>query len=75
MSEAGPDAVIATRGDACVRGVSRWALGERLGMTIDVVEVLELGGMLPVVVGLLARLAGALVGAVNLHAGSTASMP
>lgn len=48
-------------------GLSQPALGERLGMTADAVESLELGGMLPVTAGFLARLAGALDVTVNLH--------
>lgn len=48
-------------------GLSQSALGERLGMTADAVEALELGGMLPVTADLLVRLAGALDVAVDLH--------
>lgn len=48
-------------------GLSQTALGERLGMTADAVEALELAGMLPVTAGLLARLAGALDVTVDLH--------
>lgn len=48
-------------------GLSQSALGERLGMTADAVEALETGGMLPVAVGLLVRLAGALDGRLDLH--------
>ncbi|MGY1497891.1 helix-turn-helix domain-containing protein [Streptomyces sp. QTS52] len=48
-------------------GLSQSALGERLGMTPDAVEALELGGMLPVTADLLVRLAGALDVTVDLH--------
>ncbi|MEU7378978.1 MULTISPECIES: helix-turn-helix domain-containing protein [unclassified Streptomyces] len=41
-------------------GLAQAALGERLGMTADEVEVIELGGMLPLTADLLVRLAGAL---------------
>ncbi|MGX4690113.1 helix-turn-helix domain-containing protein [Streptomyces sp. JNUCC 63] len=48
-------------------GLSRSALGERLGMTADEVEAVELGGMLPLTADLLVRLAGALDVTVDLH--------
>lgn len=41
-------------------GLSQSALGERLGMTADDVEAVELGGLLPVTADLLVRLAVAL---------------
>ncbi|WP_112465899.1 helix-turn-helix domain-containing protein [Streptomyces triticisoli] len=47
--------------------LSRSALGERLGMTPDEVEAIELGGMLPLTADLLVRLAGALDVTVDLH--------
>jgi DNA-binding XRE family transcriptional regulator len=43
------------------------ALGERLGVTADEVEAIELGGMLPITADLLVRLAVALEVAVDLH--------
>ncbi|NEC87619.1 helix-turn-helix transcriptional regulator [Streptomyces sp. SID12501] len=48
-------------------GLSQPALGERLGMTADAVDALEVGGMLPVTADLLVRLAGALDVTVDLH--------
>lgn len=48
-------------------GLPQSALGERLGMTADAVEALELGGILPVTADLLVRLAGALDVTVDLH--------
>jgi ribosome-binding protein aMBF1 (putative translation factor) len=41
-------------------GLSQSVLGERLGMTADEVEAVELGGLLPVTADLLVRLAVAL---------------
>ncbi|WP_225098666.1 helix-turn-helix domain-containing protein [Streptomyces sp. CoH27] len=49
-------------------GLSQAALGERLGMSADGVEAVELGGMLPVTADLLVRLATALDVTVDLHA-------
>ncbi|GHD34904.1 MULTISPECIES: helix-turn-helix domain-containing protein [Streptomyces] len=43
------------------------ALAERLGMTVDDVEAVELGGMLPLTADLLVRLATALGVTVDLH--------
>ncbi|MBA4861162.1 helix-turn-helix transcriptional regulator [Streptomyces sp. PSKA54] len=48
-------------------GLTQAGLGERLGMTADEVEAVELGGMLPVTADLLVRLAAALQVTVNLH--------
>ena len=48
-------------------GLSQSVLGERLGMTVDEVEAVELGGLLPVTADLLVRLAGALDVTVDLH--------
>ncbi|MCN9244445.1 helix-turn-helix domain-containing protein [Streptomyces sp. RY43-2] len=48
-------------------GLSQSVLGERLGLTVDEVEAVELGGMLPVTADLLVRLAGALDVTVDLH--------
>ncbi|MFE9763213.1 helix-turn-helix domain-containing protein [Streptomyces sp. NPDC005808] len=48
-------------------GLSEPVLAERLGMTVDEVETLELGGMLPVTADLLVRLAAALQVTVDLH--------
>ncbi|MFE9169501.1 helix-turn-helix domain-containing protein [Streptomyces kebangsaanensis] len=48
-------------------GLAQSALGERLGMTADEVEAIELGGMLPLTGDLLVRLAGALDVTVELH--------
>ncbi|MGW2647799.1 helix-turn-helix domain-containing protein [Streptomyces sp. NPDC001393] len=50
-----------------VLGLSQSALGERLGMSVDEVEAVELGGMLPVTADLLVRLATALDVTVDLH--------
>jgi ribosome-binding protein aMBF1 (putative translation factor) len=49
------------------RGLTQSALGERLGMTADEVEAVELGGLLPITADLLARLAAALDVTVDLH--------
>ncbi|GHI05288.1 hypothetical protein AQI88_23365 [Streptomyces cellostaticus] len=51
-------------------GLPQSALGERLGMSVDEVEAVELGGMLPVTVDLLVRLATALDVTVDLHVDS-----
>ena len=48
-------------------GLSQAGLGERLAMTAEEVEAVELGGMLPVTTDLLVRLAAALRVAVDLH--------
>jgi ribosome-binding protein aMBF1 (putative translation factor) len=48
-------------------GLTQAALGERLGMTVDEVEAVELGGMLPVTADLLVRLATALDVTVDLR--------
>ncbi|GAB2986601.1 hypothetical protein GCM10023080_060070 [Streptomyces pseudoechinosporeus] len=48
-------------------GLSQSVLGERLGMTADEVEAVELGGMLPVTADLLVRLAVALQVTVDVH--------
>lgn len=48
-------------------GLSQSQLGERLGMSDDEVEAVELGGLLPVTADLLVRLAAALNVAVDLH--------
>jgi ribosome-binding protein aMBF1 (putative translation factor) len=48
-------------------GLTQSALGERLGMTSDEVEAVELGGMLPITADLLVRLAAALDVTVDLH--------
>lgn len=48
-------------------GLPQSVLGERLGMTADEVEAIELGGMLPLTADLLVRLAGALDVKVELH--------
>ncbi|MCP3820690.1 helix-turn-helix domain-containing protein [Streptomyces sp. A3M-1-3] len=48
-------------------GLTSSELGQRLGMSADEVEAIELGGVLPVSSDLLARLAAALDVAVDLH--------
>lgn len=48
-------------------GLSQSGLGERLAMTPEEVEAVELGGMLPLTTELLVRLAAALGVAVDLH--------
>ena len=48
-------------------GITQVALGERLGMSADDVEAVELGGMLPLTANLLLRLSTALDVAVDLH--------
>ncbi|KRD17487.1 MULTISPECIES: helix-turn-helix domain-containing protein [unclassified Streptomyces] len=51
-------------------GLSRGVLGERLGMTDEDVETIELGGLLPLTADLLVRLAAALDVTVDLHVAS-----
>ncbi|WP_240797733.1 helix-turn-helix transcriptional regulator [Streptomyces sp. F001] len=51
-------------------GLTQAALGERLGMTDEEVEAIELGGMLPITADLLVRLAAALDVTVDLHVAS-----
>ncbi|MEU9172122.1 helix-turn-helix transcriptional regulator [Streptomyces sp. NPDC048420] len=48
-------------------GLTQATLGERLGMSSDDVEAVELGGMLPITADLLVRLAAALDVTVELH--------
>ncbi|MGV9343208.1 helix-turn-helix domain-containing protein [Streptomyces spiralis] len=48
-------------------GLAQAALGERLGLTADEVEAIEVGGMLPITADLLVRLAVALDVSVDLH--------
>ncbi|MGW0827447.1 helix-turn-helix domain-containing protein [Streptomyces sp. NPDC002845] len=48
-------------------GLSQSVLGERLGMSADEVDTVELGGMLPVTADLLVRLASALDVTVDIH--------
>ncbi|PAZ11717.1 transcriptional regulator [Streptomyces sp. SA15] len=54
-------------------GLTQTALGERLGMTADEVEAVELGGLLPITADLLVRLAAALDVTVDLHVVSDGS--